>query len=394
MKKLISNQISPNFTYADSAHALWQVTSLWSEKKYSFIPFFETENYKLVNAARTALSKVIEAVQPPKEKKIAIPAFCCAVMATPFLTKGYEIEWIDTDENGVISVDDFRKKAENISMVLVPHVFGQKAPVAEIRTIAHQKNIFVIEDCAHALDMSMEYCDAKIFSFGREKVISCVSGGALVWPAGSKYADQFQFSLFNPEKRDTLRLLFQPTVFALALPLWHWLKVGKGFAWAMSRIKILPRAVTNLEKKGYEDFPQTKLAKPLQRILKRKIKKHKGRVQHRKMIAESWESVLKDILPESEIIIPENYFRVILKTERAQEIKKIAKQWGFDLLEWEGCPISPKGVQYENFGYVPGMCPNAEYFSKNYITFPTNIRTQEADVNLFHNMWKLIHTEE
>jgi perosamine synthetase len=394
VKKLISNQISPNFTYADSVHALMQVVRLWSDKKHNFIPFFETENYKLVNAARTALAKIIEIVQPPKDKKIGIPAFCCAVMATPFITKGYEIEWIDTDENGVISIEDFQNKSNDMSMVLVPHTFGQKAPLAEIRTIAHQKNIFVIEDCAHGLYMDREYCDAKIFSFGREKVISCVSGGALVWPAGSPYAEQFQFSLFEPHIKDTIRLLLQPTIFALALPLWHWGKIGKGFAWLMSRLAILPRAVTPLEKKGYEDYPQTKLAKPLQEILKRKIKKYKDRQAHRQKVAQEWKKVIQKVLPDAEIIIPENAFRVIVKTERAKEIKKMAKSWGFDLYEWEGNPISPKGVQYESFGYQPGQCPNAEYFSQNYITFPTNIRTREADVNLFHNMWKLIHTEE
>lgn len=390
MKKLISNQISPHFSYLDSLYALGQIRSLWKDEFIDFEPYFKTPHYQMTNAARTALSKIIDIVKPPKNKKIGIPAFCCAVMATPFLEKGYEIEWIDTDENGVIDVEDFQKKSNEIGLVLVPHIFGQKAPVAQIRTLAREKKIFLVEDGAHLLDPDTEYCDAKILSFGREKVVSCVSGGALLWPENSPFAEAFSSSLLAPQKTDVLRHLLYPTIYALALPIWYTAHLGKALAYLMGKLKILPRAVTTLEKKGYEDFPQRSLAPALQKVLRKQLQKYEKRIHHYKKIAQMWEKVLKDLFPDAQIIIPDNYFRVLLKTPEAQEIKKIAKSWGYDLSEWEGNPISPKGVAYEKFGYQKGDCRYAEDFSQNYVTFPTHIRIKESDVDRFKTLWKLI----
>ncbi|MCF7917954.1 DegT/DnrJ/EryC1/StrS family aminotransferase, partial [Candidatus Gracilibacteria bacterium] len=218
MKKLVSNQISPNFTFSDAIHAALQMWRIGSRKNLNFAEFFGTKNYFLTNAARTGLGEIIKIVNPPKEKKIGIPAFICAVVATPFLEKGYQIEWIDTDKNGVIAIEDFVRKAENISMVVVPHVFGQPAPVEEIASIAKQKCIFVIEDCAHLLP-SFEKgtgdekfsADVRILSFGREKVLSCVSGGAVLWTESSPYAEKFQsLNLPYPSMLWTLRHIGQP----------------------------------------------------------------------------------------------------------------------------------------------------------------------------------------
>lgn len=389
MKKLISNQISPNFTYLDSLSVLSQIRHLWNDKPINFSDFLGTENYKLTNAARTALTKIIEVVHPDPTKKIGIPAFCCSVMATPFIHKNYSIEWIDTDENGRLSVDDFRHKAHNISLVIVPHIFGQKAPIADIWSIAKDHDIFVVEDCAHLHETSLDYCDAKIFSFGREKVFSCVCGGALTWPEDSPYHEQFQFSLFPAKKTYTLKHLLHPTIFAIALPLWHWGKIGKGFVWGMNKLNIIPRAVTPLEKKGVEDFPQTKLPRPLQEVLRKQWKRRARTHTHRRTIAKAWYHTLSELFPDAEIIVPDNAFRVLLKTGNTAEIRKIAKSWGFDLREWDGNPIAPKGVDLEAFEYTPGQCPTAEYFSNNYISFPTNIRTKESDVEYFRNLWKL-----
>ncbi len=390
MKKLISNQISPNFTYTDSLYVFFQFFRLWSKSSLDFRSFFKTENYLLTNAARTALSKIIETAHFSKEKKIGIPAFCCVVMATPFLEKGYAIQWIDTDENGVIDVEDFLQKSDNMSCVLVPHVFGQMAPLGRIWEIAKRKNIMVIEDCAHAFHFDQSYCDVQIWSFGREKVISCVSGGALVWSESSRMGG-FQFSLFPLEKREILRLLLQPVIFALVLPVWHLGSLGKIVAYIMRRLRILPRAVTEKEKQGREDFPQAQLATPLQYILKYKMRRYAQRQKHRVRIAKKWKFVLSDILPDAEIIIPENAFRVIVKTEKAADIKTQARRWGYDLYEWEGVPISPADVHLSSIGYEEGSCVNAEYFARHYVTFPTNIRTTEKDVENFRHQWKLFY---
>gem|GEM_PF-5161704 len=114
--KLVSNQINPHFTLADSLHA---VASIFVGKfnkslESTFEDTFQTQNIVFTNTARSALGLICDVVRPDITKKIGIPAFVCAVVATPFLARGYEIEWIETDQNGLIDVKDFEAKATNI----------------------------------------------------------------------------------------------------------------------------------------------------------------------------------------------------------------------------------------------------------------------------------------
>ena len=394
--KLVSNQLSPNLKTKDSFLGL---LNIFKTSDIDFSPYFQNSNYLLTNTARTALSKVIEVINPSKDKKIGIPSFICGVVATPFLTKGYEICWIDTDENGLISLEDFKQKVDQVSVVIVPHIFGQQAPLEEIYHVAKAKGVFVIEDGAHYYQTSnfrfqasknrtfpLMYCNAKILSFGREKVYSCVSGGALLWKKDSVFKERFKTVPYKLGKASfgwTIRHVLQPLILSVSLPIWNTFKIGKAITALARKTNLLPLAVTAQEKQGVEDFPQTTLPFPLQKILQRQFQHTEKTLAHRKQIALKWQDVLQKLFPKDEVIIPENYFRVILKTHKQQEILARAEKIGFNLREWDGIPISPSGIDLKRFGYQIGSCPNAEQFAQNYVTFPTNIRVQEKDVERF-----------
>lgn len=392
MKKLVSNQISPNFTLADSLYAVGQIFIPNSQKAVEhyhgiFAKYLGTENFFLTNAVRTGLAEIIKTANPSKEKKVGIPAFICAVVATPFLKANYQIEWLDTDKNGVIALEEFTKKADQLSVIVVPHIFGQEAPLKEIYKIAREQNILVIEDNAHHFDLqdkSPLHCDVRIISFGREKVFSCVSGGAIVWNKNSKFFTNKTFKLEKASKGWTIRHAIQPLIFAISIPWWHW--GGKVIPYLASRIGLLPKAVTNLEKKGQEDFPLYTLPVTQQKILLHKFQKADKIISHRKKIADAWKKTLTKLFPEAEIIVPENAFRVILKTKRKPVVDR-AKQLGFNLHEWDGIPISPLGTDLAKFSYSSKQCPEAERFAQNYVTFPTNIRTSLKDIEIFEKLW-------
>ena len=273
MKKLISNQISPNLKFTDFLIGLSGIFSL--RKEINFEQFFGTKNYFLCNAARTGLSKIIEVLDIPESKKtVGIPAFCCSVMATPFLSKNFKIIWIDTDKNGNMSYKDFVRKANTISVLLIPHIFGQKLEIDKFYTICQKKNIFCIEDEAHSFTPKHSeqafQANAKILSFGREKTFSCVSGGAVLWKKKSPFHKKFikaGKALPKAKKTWTTQHLFQIFIFSIAIPWWFY--GGKLFPWLSQKLKLLPLAITPSEKEGKENFPQTTLSFPLQKIWQR-----------------------------------------------------------------------------------------------------------------------------
>ncbi len=379
MIKLISNQISPNLNISDFFTGF---LGLFSKKDLNFEQEFYSKDYILYNAARTGLSQLIKTLNLPKDKKIGIPAFTCAVTATPFLSAGYKIEWIDTNQNGLIDLHDFKKKSDNISFLLCIHTFGQEVDLQNFSEICKNKNIFLLEDCAHFIPNKTFISDARLYSFGREKVISCVSGGALVLNKNSIFFDKTKNLLKEtlPKQNlfQTIRLIIHPLVYSLSLPWWH--AGGKFLAVFFQKFKILPKAVTNAEKNGKENFPETSLSTALQKILKKQWNNYKIICSHRKKIAISWSKILKKYFPKTEIIIPKNNFRVIIKKLEKKEKITLNNLKNFHLMEWNGSPIAPKGTNLKKFAYKKNSCLNAELFSKNYLTLPTNQRVCIKDL--------------
>lgn len=72
--------------------------------------------------------------------------------------------------------------------VVVTHLFGVPADVAEIRAVCDPLGIPVIEDCAQALGAEIDgrpvgsFGSAAVFSFGRGKLVDAGEGGMLVTP--------------------------------------------------------------------------------------------------------------------------------------------------------------------------------------------------------------------
>ena len=382
--KLVSNQLGPNFTLKDAFFA-FGCALMPALEKTDFSPSFETKNYKLASTARTLLGLLADIV--PEGKKVGIPAVCCAVMATPFLTKGKEICWLDTDESGLLDPQKVEKNSTEIGLLLVPHTFGQRANMEKIMEIAKANQIIVVEDGAHFFEPGLPQSDYKLLSFGREKDISCISGGALLWKDNAPGSEKVQnASLQNASRLWAFRHALQPLILSLSLP-W-WTTGGRFIAGIFSKAKILPRAVTHSERVGINDVPQIKLPCTQQKILARAFRQRNQELSHRETLTKMWKRKLSDLFPEAKILIPENFFRVIVTGIERETVLKMAKQNGFDLNEWDGEPIAPRGVDLEKFGYKKGQCPHAETFINSYITFPTNRRTTLSDVERFSKLFE------
>jgi dTDP-4-amino-4,6-dideoxygalactose transaminase len=87
-------------------------------------------------------------------------------------------------DNYTIDVDLILSKITNRTRaIIVTHIFGQPADMDAIVSIAREKGLKVIEDCAHALGAQYNgkriggLGDASIFSFGTGKNLPCFGGG-------------------------------------------------------------------------------------------------------------------------------------------------------------------------------------------------------------------------
>lgn len=83
----------------------------------------------------------------------------------------------------------------DIKAVIVTHLYGLMADIAAISTIARDMNILLIEDCAQAIDASVDgreagsWGDASTFSFYPTKNLGCLGdGGAVAFRDAVHYA--------------------------------------------------------------------------------------------------------------------------------------------------------------------------------------------------------------
>ena len=390
--KIVSNQLLPQLFLAD----FWAgISGILGGGDLDFSRELGTKNYLLTSSARTGLGVILDSLEVPKNRRaVAIPAFMCAVVALPFLARKFRIFWIDSRENGLVSELDFAEKIKahpEISVAIFPKIFGQRIPdkkFVQLQKICQQNKVVSIEDAAHFFSKGeSKFCDFKLLSFGREKDVSCVSGGGIIWGKNADFRGKK--SLKNPPFFWTARRLFSIFIFSISLPIWK--KGGKVLPYFFRKVlPILPLAVSAKERKAIADFGNFCLPRALQKILKRQFFMREKIQNHRQKLTEKWNEILPEIFADIEILPTENNFRVIGKFENEKQRNEVlarAKKSGFALGEWDGVPISPDGIDTEKFQYVAKSCPNAENFARKYITFPTNLRTDLGDLRRFEKIF-------
>lgn len=142
----------------------------------------------LFSSARVGLQSLLRSLHTEKIKTVMLSALNCPVVADAVTTSGMKPVYYDlATKNGDI---DCRKIAAQIpddcGIVIIPHLYG--LPAVSKRDLAplQEKNIIVIEDCAHSFGAAIEGSmvgtlgDYAIFSFNHDKPIS-LGGGGMVW---------------------------------------------------------------------------------------------------------------------------------------------------------------------------------------------------------------------
>lgn len=141
-----------------------------------------------VNSGTAALHLALRlAGVGPGDEVISTPQTCVATH-TPILSLGARVVWADIDPwTGNISVEDVAKKCTaRTKAIMAVHWGGLPCDLTELKQVARQWNIPLIEDAAHALGSEYQgrrigcHADFVCFSFQAIKMLTTGDGGALV----------------------------------------------------------------------------------------------------------------------------------------------------------------------------------------------------------------------
>jgi perosamine synthetase len=406
-KPLICAENGPNFQLDDSLVALRSIFQLpgipnrtasglksaVSQKLLNYLGLETNQNQLyFTDTGRTGLTLALKALNLEVGSEVAIQAFSCVVVPNSLLQAGLEPLVVDIDpQNLNLDLEDLAKKiTPQTKAVIVQYNFGLAPDMTQVLNFCKARNLYLIEDMAHGLGVELNLNgkkmmagtvgDAAVFSFGRDKIISTTSGGA-VWvnPDNSDIISRFNQIYEDlppmPNGRVLQNLIYTILFPTVIRPLYH-LGIGKLVLVLAKKLKLIGPVYTMAEKHGSNKFSGAKYSPQLFWLLQNQLRKLDQFNQHRRRIAQIY------AIGFGLQCDPQNvYLRFPLKLDQLaqgpelQAILLKLKPLGFVLgANWYDAPFLPKTADLCLFNYIYGSCPVAEKLSQNRIlNLPTNI---------------------
>lgn len=370
---------------------LWKRGYAVHQLKENLAQYLAVKHATCFNSGRTAFWAILKAMEIESGNEIFIQAFTCNAVVNPVKEAGLKAVFVDIDP-ATLNLDpgDLEQKiitSTKPAIVVVQHTFGLPADLDKITEICQKYNLILLEDCAHGLGASFQnkklgsLGKAAFFSFGRDKVISSVFGGAAVTNDEelAKKIETVRRSLAKPSCLWIFQQLLHPVLSNfLVIPLYNLGDLGKWILILLQKLGLLSKAVKNEEKQG---LPTKNFAKKMPDALAilalNQFKKLDKILTHQREIAGFYQKNVQN----PDLLLPADvpgriYMRypLLAKTMETDKILDTARKHKIFLDDgWRKAAIVPPDTNQEKMGYREGECPKAEKTAKTILNLPTHI---------------------
>ncbi len=357
-----------------------------------------------LDSGRSGLYLALQAMGIGAGDEVLVQAYTCIAVPNSVVWAGAKPIYADIDA-ATLNVDLKSLEAKitpNTKAIVVQHTFGRPGPVQEIVELARVRGIRVIEDCAHALGASTasgpvgSFGDAAIFSFGRDKVISSVSGGMVTTadPDLARNLAHLRDALPLPGARWTFNQLFHPVASSGILRTYDVAKLGKALLIALQKTGLLDLAVRPEERRGHmpKGIP-TRLPDVVAQMALSQFARLGAFNTRRRTLAALYDEALAGTgiqLPVADQ--PTNeltnqpihrstniYLRYTLHVPNPAQLHRAARAHNIYLGNWYDTAIAPPDSNLAAIAYTPGQCPVAEQQAATSINLPTHPKVTLED---------------
>ena len=185
--KLISEEIASG--------KFWAVGSRISEFEEKIAAYIGTKHAVTLNSGTSALHAALLSQGIGKNDEIIVPSFTFIATANCALFTGAKPVFADIEENtcglNPESVENLIN--ENTKAIIPVHYGGCPCQIKELKDIAEDNDLILIEDAAEAFGASVDgknvgtFGDLNVLSFCQNKVITTGEGGAIVTDSDELY---------------------------------------------------------------------------------------------------------------------------------------------------------------------------------------------------------------
>ena len=162
-----------------------------SQFEEEFADFIGSGYAVAVGSCSVGLQLALKASNIPRGFEVLTTPLTFAATLNAVLAVGLDVRFVDTTEQGNISIQKLNHEIDGLTRAVIPvHFSGLPCDLNRLKTNYLNKKITVIEDCAHAFGSLLgNKGDFKVFSFYANKNITSGEGG-IVLCKDKKLADE------------------------------------------------------------------------------------------------------------------------------------------------------------------------------------------------------------
>lgn len=335
-------------------------------------------------SGREGMLALLRAMKLQHGEEVILQAYTCMVLPNAIHAAGGVPVYADIERDTLnFDLADVRRRiTPRTRMIVCQHTFGIPGNGAALRSLCDQHGIVLVEDCAHALpdtastDDICAYGDVLLLSFGRDKAISGVGGGAMLCrvPALAATLREQQQQALAPSAIATITLLLYPLWYRLCLPLYG-IGVGKLCMRLLARAGLLPPVLSAQEKSGNMSLTLHRMPNGCAFLALRSLERLREINDHRRsLVAYYHDQALQrgwQVLAGIRRDLPLQKYPLFV--HNAAQIRTALKRSNVYLDDgWTGCVVCPESVDLPASGYEPGCDPVAEGACEAILCLPTH----------------------
>ena len=302
----------------------------------------------LCKNGRSALALALKAYFEPGDAVI-VNGFTCYAVYEAVKAAGLKPVFADISRKNLnFDIETLEKALEaqthehRVKGIIVQNTLGNPIDMKAVEQFAKEHDLIIIEDLAHSA--GVKYADkreagtvgaATVWSFGKDKSIDTISGGALVLRAPVKH--EIEAPSTAPRPSDHLRARFYPTFGIICRGL-SYVRLGGALMRGLVKIHWVERSADNrLDMKARPSKFEVKLA-----------------LEQLKKLRKNGEPPLRDFC---------------LVRDRGELLRILQKSGYYFSGLWYEKPVSPERY-YKKVHFPEKDCPNAVYVAEHIVNLP------------------------
>lgn len=338
----------------------------------------------LFATGRESLYALLRALGIKPGEEVIVQGYTCVVVPNAIHAAGAVPVYAD------IHPDTLNLTPDTVRPLLTPrtralvcqHTFGIPADIKSLRKLCDERGIVLIEELVHAMPDQKgpdigSYGDYVILSFGRDKAVSGISGGAVLsrHPRTTAALLELERTAVHESWWNVARLLEYATrMHSVVRPL-AGTPLFKPAVWLLGKMNMITLVVSPEEKKGQMSPVVRKIPNACAELALFSLGKLKSSNERRRTLTaffarhgreHGW-PLLKGASPD----LPLQKFPLFILNARAK--RAMLKKENIHLDDgWTGCVICPEDIELTETGYEQGMDPAAERVCRQILSLPTH----------------------